>query len=1355
MDKVKKILEDRPEITLEEIVAIRESLGLTRAEAGKLLGGGPSAYAKYEAGIVKPAAAGVNLLRLLRAYPEMLGELRDGGLSAMTPKASSINPFEVSGKDIGSLLREDLPRLLRRLLTAEAETHNLPADGIHVADNADAADGGEDGRITWEGGSSRTRFLPSRRCQFQLKGGPVQPAQAGREVLAKDGSVKDMVRKFLENDGHYIMLCAKPYPQKAIEKREESIRAALRGAGLDTARDRIQFRDASQIADWTNSHPAVAAWVKEKVEPGICGPFRSWSHWAGRAEHSTRWVKDDDDRLSEFRDRLLEHVKQPRGIARIVGPYGIGKSRLTLQALDPAGAGRSISNLVLYADESEAAPYAIGEVIQRLADAGKRVIAVVNRCSLEQHRILENMALHEGSRLSLVTIDDETSETSSEKMELIKIPPPAITVIETIIKREASEPPPREDQERLVRFSEGLPATAMRVARAWRESRSLAQATDDDLVDAVVLGRNPRGRDLLLKTAELLAIFGKVDLEMESDDELGMIAQLGDLKADDLYAAMKDLAARKVIHQRGRLMIFPFSPIAARLAERQWRKWRPSKWDKVLASGVSPGLGLRAARRLALLNDTNIAQEVAAHACRAGGPLGKTLKRSSTSWAAMLPPLAEIDAEAVIESLNRSLDQTESRSKIRGSGDIVRALSRIAFRSDTFEGGARLLLRVAARSRRDIGDYARRKFIDLFPVYLGNTAANGEARLALLDGAIKEDRPEERPIIAAALTAGLKAHSFSRGVGDEIHGSRPALKSWLPGTHQERSEYISGCADRMIRFAKRRDEIGNVARVNLGGKLRGLVDIGLIDTVEQAVDQIRNVAGCWTDAIDNLSQFLFICDASEEDQGRATLAARVQKLIEQLQPQELEERGRFLVTKMPFDYPGNSKLSHEERSRAQIREISKLTAEFTRHPETLKRFIPQISRGQQRMALEFGRALAAADDPLDWLEPIVSAAADAEEEERNFGLLCGYLSTIGEKHPGAIEDFKRRADRSPELAPALPLVCRDCGIGSSDIRRVLDLLKAGQLSPGYLLPWEHSMGFVVVPAAATIPLFDWLLNHNDADAFRVGVCLLGSYVCEKSENLDKLQSQVRLLAENAARHETRLDDGLLDHYFEQIMREALKKGWQDSNARAIALALAKGLAGMDMDECSRGELIRNVLPLLLSDFTEIVWPMLGQAIAAEPDQRDCFRDILGSRPYEATESPPILSLPEEVLFEWCREHPDRAPAFAASVAPVLATSRDDSSDRALHPILCRLIDEFGERKDMQEVITRRIHMHCFSGSGPSDQRYELLSALLEPLHDQHPKGSVRRWIRSMLDFLREHAEADRRRAEEREAQWEV
>ena len=38
------------EISPDEIRAIREGLGLTQVEAGELLGGGPRAFTKYEAG---------------------------------------------------------------------------------------------------------------------------------------------------------------------------------------------------------------------------------------------------------------------------------------------------------------------------------------------------------------------------------------------------------------------------------------------------------------------------------------------------------------------------------------------------------------------------------------------------------------------------------------------------------------------------------------------------------------------------------------------------------------------------------------------------------------------------------------------------------------------------------------------------------------------------------------------------------------------------------------------------------------------------------------------------------------------------------------------------------------------------------------------------------------------------------------------------------------------------------------------------------------------------------------------------------------------------------------------------------
>ena len=55
------------ELAPQEIRRIRETLGLSRAEAGQLLGGGPRAFAKYENGSTKPSAAIVKTLKMLEA----------------------------------------------------------------------------------------------------------------------------------------------------------------------------------------------------------------------------------------------------------------------------------------------------------------------------------------------------------------------------------------------------------------------------------------------------------------------------------------------------------------------------------------------------------------------------------------------------------------------------------------------------------------------------------------------------------------------------------------------------------------------------------------------------------------------------------------------------------------------------------------------------------------------------------------------------------------------------------------------------------------------------------------------------------------------------------------------------------------------------------------------------------------------------------------------------------------------------------------------------------------------------------------------------------------------------------------
>src|SRR5262249_30423332 len=284
-------------------------------------------------------------------------------------------PYEVTGKHIEALSPRRLSLLMRRLLNAEALSGDLPMDGIHVAAVITASDGGEDARIEWQNGPERTKFLPNRFSPFQLKAGEIAPAEAAAEVLTATGEVKPMISDILARGGAYIVVCGHSYDKQRIRARSDRIHKALGAAGLTVDVEKIQFRDADQIASWVNVHPPVAAWVLDVTQPGLVGPLKDWTHWAGSFDNSP-WASDP--RLGPFRSKLRAPAGNARGVARVVGLSGVGKSRLVHEALGPTddeeGAAPRLCDLVLYAVEAQVGSVAVTNIVHNLAASGFRAI---------------------------------------------------------------------------------------------------------------------------------------------------------------------------------------------------------------------------------------------------------------------------------------------------------------------------------------------------------------------------------------------------------------------------------------------------------------------------------------------------------------------------------------------------------------------------------------------------------------------------------------------------------------------------------------------------------------------------------------------------------------------------------------------------------------------------------------------------------------------------------------------------------------------------------------------------------------------------------------------------------------------
>ena len=1338
-------LESSGELAPEHIRSIRESLGLSQVEAGELIGGGPRAFTKYESGVIKPTAAVMNLLRILEINPAALEILT--GQKGGSIKGSGRSPFEVGGKHVTALTAEKFVLLARRLLTAEAFTHFLPGDGIHVAENITAPDGGEDARIEWTGGPKKTRFLRHRSNQFQLKSGKVDNKKAGKEVLMPDGKIKPMVRSMLQAGGTYTLLCTHPYTKQEIIKKEVSIRTSLKEAGLSIEDRQVAFFDSSQIAEWVNTLPSVAAWLLEQVQPGTIGNFKTWFYWNSSPEHRMPWV--EDLRLVNVRKKLLTLITRPRGVARVLGPSGAGKSRLVLEALNTKDqeidSAFLLSEIVIYVDEQIAEKNSVRTVVQNLADSSTRAIVVIDHCDIQTHHDLSNLVKRDESLLSLITIDDEPPYLKQEETVIVELA--AKTVIEGILKTIKSDLP-SEDHGRLVRFSQGFPKIAILLGQSWVQDIPIAYSSEN-LAKAIIVGREQTETDILFRGAQILSVFGMI-----YDHEIEKVSKIGrDLTPEALRSTIQRLEGRRIVQRKGRCFIIQPRPVTLCLAEKFWSEWGKDRWDEIITGDLTEGLKERAAAQLALLNTTEIGAEIGRHLCRYGGPLDSLESLGQSGHAQVFSYLAEIDNEAAVTLLERLIGSLSCEELKSITGDarrhIIWALGKICFCAKTFERGAKLMLDLAVAENENYGNNATGQFKSFFPVRLGDTAADAEIRLGFFDDALRIEEEERLLIVVEALLEGSQMDHFSPSVGAGTHGSRPALESWKPKTWGDLWSYVEDCCERLINLAKRTDKVGLTAKKGLGYKFRSLAIRGLIHIVEKAVKDITSIHGTyWPEAYGSLGDILVYDKEGLEEE----VIQKVQKLINRLQPETLIDRVRFLVTEMPWDYPCDEKLSFEERNRRQKEAVEALAEELLKNPEDFNKCLPQINRDQQRMASIFGYAIAEkSDNPISWLEPIIIALKSITAEERNFELLSGYLSSLANTNSDIVEEFKRMASVSPDFAAALPSVCWHMNIKASDIPLVAKALTAELITPWHLMSWACGGKLAKLSSSDVAPLFDLLFDMG-GDAYLTGLELMGMYVHSRHPVLEDLIPQIQLAAEKVGTKERKSGRSPMDgHHFEQIMKWVLKKGRENSKARGIALTLTRQL--IHSIESGAEELIKPLVPQLLSDFPEISWPLIGQAIISDRKTTWKFEYLLGDKySFREQPNPAILSLSEDTLFAWCHAHPETAPAFVSVIVPVLTTQDPKDPARTLHPVIRRLLDEFGDQENVLSGINRNISTYSWSGS--RTKYFELYELPLKKL-ENHPIKRVRIWGHRTLHQLNLEKATARDEDEEREAQWEV
>jgi hypothetical protein len=207
--------------------------------------------------------------------------------------------FEATPEQIRQLDNTVLVKLMKRLMLAECRLADIPLRAATVPLQITVADGGEDGRIEWTGGVDQTDYFPARFYVLQSKAQNMTETLVKAEILKKQNNgppkLNEAVLEVLSRRGAYIVFCSHAFGGQKIKRLRTAILDAIReGGGNPDEAEAIEVYDANRIADWVNTHTAVALWLMGQTRGRALAGFLSHDSWGRSADMpAVPWIDDD------------------------------------------------------------------------------------------------------------------------------------------------------------------------------------------------------------------------------------------------------------------------------------------------------------------------------------------------------------------------------------------------------------------------------------------------------------------------------------------------------------------------------------------------------------------------------------------------------------------------------------------------------------------------------------------------------------------------------------------------------------------------------------------------------------------------------------------------------------------------------------------------------------------------------------------------------------------------------------------------------------------------------------------------------------------------------------------------------
>jgi len=1222
----------------------------------------------------------------------------------------------------------------RELLQCEAKYAGLRPDAITISTNLNVSDGGIDAQVDSIHSLPQDTFLKAGRNGFQLKTGtsfkPWQQSSLEKELLSKSGELVSEVRRTLELDGYYLLVCfGLDLTPKQRNDSQTLIAEFFAKAGFSNKSAQIEVLGQSQIASYFERYPSLCLSLMGGSDDD---DFLSVSEWSQHAHMSNQIALSEDQ--TQLINTLREKLQQETKHIRILGEPGIGKTRLVLEAVR----SEEIAPGVLYVQHGS--KFSQTKLFRELLRENPKypLILILDELSEREMSEIWGHLKNRCGSLKLISLDHERNRSSDSEIEYVSIPRLPDPEIKLILENCVGK---NKDLDHWVTICEGSP----RVAQAVGEN--LAVNPDDILKppatipiwDRFLFGYAKQQSDETRQVALVMrhiALFSRFGFEDPVGAEAKYISELvacsdSAVSWSRFQGIVQSLRERRILQGSRTLFIVPWA-LHIHLWREYWH-WYGRGFDFVNAFENMPeSLHGWFMDMFRYAHDT-CAAPVVREILRRNGVYANRDFLCSDKGTSFLSTLAEADSEATLALIECTFG-TWSREELyafkENRQSIVWTLEKIAVWKPTFVRAARILARLAVAENATNSNNSTGTLLALFQIgpECAATEASPTERLPILLELLRSDDDDLKRMGLKVAESGLKTFGMRfRMIGPEYQGIKEKAALWYPQTYEEWAAEFQRYWDCLISETRNwnnalRKDANSAIIESVAGQLR-------IPSHREAVFSIlEQVAADPATDIQQLNHFFIQRLRWHRDEDNLSDHFRLRRLEGHLTRRNLASRFQRYVLDTTWDewqdYRAEDELHKHTRPKKLVRALAVRVA---RNDEAFECLLPKLisSSAKTGALFAFGQALCNADKENKRLLPLLEFKSDS----MNSQCLGGYLAGLKECDPSKWSEVLLGLLANEESANRGADLVWHSGFDDQMLIACMNAFEMGWIESNIFRSLCHGMSWQAVSQNGLVRLFTLLSNREDPISADVLVDLLDRVLKKNAWPVNP--DFVFKVVTTQTHFEERLD--------------AHDYHWHSVCNKLVAYDSTKALPLLDvllqqMGSNYRLSYDRYVEPLAKSlcrmSPTEAWGIVASHLLSSAPEWRvDILNWLKGGFGSfnEKHVVPPIAEFPPQLILNWIEQDPEER---ASMIAHGASSSLNDESGGALTRAL------LANYRNLDGVVSGiRCNFHSGCWHGPRSQHLRAMRDRFRNWLGKNFDVHVRSWIDEEIVYLDREIEA--------------